>query len=338
MTTQMRAAVLNNYSELCRHLGLNPQLLLGEVGLTPALLADQDNRISATAVVSLLEKSAQASNCLTFGLRLAETRQLSDFGAVSLLLLHQKTLRDALHITIHYRRLLNEALVMHIEDAGKVAIIREEVVTETSVPARQSIEFAIGVLYRLCKALLGGNWHPQSVNFTHDAPQDVQLHKRMFGAKVEFGAEFNGIVCASADLDCPNPQADPAMARYAELLLSSLQREEALSVAEEVRQAIYLLLPMGRASIEQIAQAMGVNTRTLQRRLESDGVTFTDLINEVRFVLVQRYMANPQYSLSCIADLLGYSMASSFTRWFNAQFGMSPVRWRSINCPSSKGE
>ncbi|MCY1314272.1 hypothetical protein D9M70_648940 [compost metagenome] len=44
--------------------------------------------------------------------------------------------------------------------------------------------------------------------------------------------------------------------------------------------------------------------------------------------LVLRYMENPRYSLSRIADLLGYSVASSFTRWFTCQFGKSPAAWR----------
>ncbi|MNO01925.1 Helix-turn-helix domain protein [compost metagenome] len=41
-----------------------------------------------------------------------------------------------------------------------------------------------------------------------------------------------------------------------------------------------------------------------------------------------RYLENPNYSLGRIADMLGYSMASSFTRWFITQFGMPPAAWR----------
>jgi AraC-like DNA-binding protein len=96
----------------------------------------------------------------------------------------------------------------------------------------------------------------------------------------------------------------------------------------DVRKAIYVGLPMGRATIEQIAQALGINVRTLQRRLEESGRTFSDVINEVRRELVLRYMENSRYPLRHIAELLGYSMLSSFTRWFKAQFGVAPVVWR----------
>ena len=70
-------------------------------------------------MVVLLEESAAGSGCDNFGLRMAESRQLSSFGVVSLLITHQATLRDALVTTIDYRYMVNESLAMQIEDAGK---------------------------------------------------------------------------------------------------------------------------------------------------------------------------------------------------------------------------
>jgi AraC-like DNA-binding protein len=39
-------------------------------------------------------------------------------------------------------------------------------------------------------------------------------------------------------------------------------------------------------------------------------------------------MENRSYSLGRIAQLLGYSAYGSFVRWFVAQFGTAPLRWR----------
>jgi AraC-like DNA-binding protein len=329
MTTLVRAAVLTNFLEVAQHLGLKPQTLLNEVGLSKSQLQDPEQRIPIDAAVRVLENAATASGCQTFGLRMAESRQLADFGAVSLLLTHQRTLREALQVVVQYRHLLNDSLAIFIEEAGSMVIIREEVVTAAGLSCRQGNELAIGVMYRLCAALLGSHWRPISVNFTHAAPDDVQVHRRVLGPKVEFNSEFNGIVCPAADFDVPNPQADPGMARYAQRFLDSLQVEQDSPLMFEVRKAIYLLLPMGRATIEQIAMAMGMNVRTLQRRLEENEATFSDLINGVRRDLVIRYLENPGYSLGRIADMLGYSMPSSFTRWFISQFDMPPATWRS---------
>ena len=203
MSTLVRAAVLTNYFEVAAHLGLNPQPLLHRVNLSRKLLADPEQRIPLAAVITLLEESARVTGCSTFGLRMAESRQLADFGVVSLLLTHQRTLRDALLTTTEYQHLLNESLAIHIEDAGKMVILREEVVADFPTSSRQGTELAIGVLFRLCAALLGAHWRPFSVSFTHAAPADLQLHRRMFKCELEFDAEFNGIVCPAADSRSP---------------------------------------------------------------------------------------------------------------------------------------
>ena len=104
----------------------------------PKLRKHTERMIPFESVLKLLEDSAQQSGCQTFGLSMAETRQLSDFGVVSLLISHQRTLRDALTTTIEYRHLLNQTLAMDIKIFGKTAIIREEVMVEAGLPKRQS--------------------------------------------------------------------------------------------------------------------------------------------------------------------------------------------------------
>ncbi|PPA02723.1 AraC family transcriptional regulator, partial [Pseudomonas sp. MWU12-2312b] len=154
MTKLVRAAVLTNYLDVAHYLGFNPHDVLAQVGLSKARLLAPEQRIPIDSAVRLLELSAAATGCQTFGLSMAESRQLSDFGVVSLLLTHQRTLRDALQVLVHYRHLMNDSLAIFVEEAGKMVIIREEVVTESPMSCRQANELAIGVMFRLCAALL----------------------------------------------------------------------------------------------------------------------------------------------------------------------------------------
>lgn len=326
METLVRAAALTNFFEVAAEIGLDPQPLLRAAKLSRALLANPDQRIPVNAGAKLLEAAAEATACPTFGLRMAESRQLSDFGVMSLLISQQATLRDALATIIRYRHLVNESVAILLEEAGKTVTIRQEVVL--NAPSRQATELAIGVIFRLCRALLGPQWQPLSVNFTHPAPADLRVHRRLFGCPLAFDSEFNGIVCLAADLDAPNPTGDPAMARYAQRFVDTLPRVNEPSIGRDVRNAVYLMLPMGRATCEAVAQGLGLSLRTMQRQLDEAGETFTDILNEVRRELARRYVENPQYSLLSVSELLGYGSASSFTRWFSAQFGESPVAWR----------
>ena len=235
-------------------------------------------------------------------------------------------MRDALKTIIRYRHLVNESVAILLETSGKVVLIRQEVVLDT--PSRQATELALGVVFRLCRALLGPQWRPQSVNFAHAAPPDLQVHRGLFGCPLEFGSDFNGIVCLAADLDAPNPTGNPAMARHAERVVETLPRVNEASIGRDVRHAVYLMLPMGRATSEAVAQGLGMSLRTMQRQLDATGETFSDIVNGVRRDLAQRYVANPDYSLLRVSELLGYGSAAAFTRWFSAQFGEAPNAWR----------
>ncbi len=331
MTVLVRAAALSNYGQVARQVGLDPNKMLRRARLDPAVLKNPDQRIPVSAVAGLLEESAAQSDCVSFGLRMAEARQLSDLGAISLLLMHQGTLREIFAIIARYRHLLNEALAIQIENFNDLVIIREELVSESEAPARQSYELALGTIVRIFRALLGERWQPYSVHFTHSAPKDLSVHRRLFGPNLRFDSDFNGIVCAAADLDRPNSAADPVMAAYARQFLETLPKSQPGSTTLDARKAIYLLLPTGKASIEHVAKNLGLHLRTLQRQLDAESTSFSDLLNGVRRDLALRYLSNPRYSLLQVAEILGYSQLSSFTRWFSLEFGLSPSRWRAVN-------
>jgi AraC-like DNA-binding protein len=327
-TSLKRAAVLSHYDEVVQKLGLNPQPLLRKVGLTKQMLSVPTHMIPMDSTVALLDLTAQASGCDTVGLMMAEARTLADFGPISLLLVQQPSVRAALQTMAQYRHVLNEALGLYIEDAGKQTIIREEIVTGYEGNATQSSDMAVGVLMVLFRAILGAQWRPQTAHFTRVAPADVQIYKRLFKCALQFESEFNGLVCLTADMDKPNLQADAAMASYAQSFMDALPKPGARSVLQDVRRSVYLLLPMGRASLDQVASGFGMNERTLQRQLDKAGVSFTAILNEVRRELAQRYVENTTYSMGRVAELLGYSNLSSLTRWFTVQFGEAPTRKR----------
>lgn len=326
MVTLVRAAALTNFSEVLRELGGDPDNALRRAGLRPVLLREQDQVLEAEMVTRLLEEAAASTRCESFGLRMAQSRQISNFGVVSLLLLHQPTLRQVLTTLIEHAHLINETLLIHMEEAGGIVVLREDIICPG--PNRQSIELAVGVLFRTCEALLQERWRPLGVCFSHAAPADPGMHKRLFHCRIEFEAEFNGIVCRAADLDEPNPLADPVLVRYAKGVVETTLKGRQASIGQQVRKAIYFMLPSGNATCACVAQGLGRSMRTLQRELDGEGLSFTGLLEDVRQELAQRYAGNPHYSIGQIASMLGYGSHSAFTRWFNARFGCSPEAWR----------
>lgn len=327
---KVRAAVLTHYADLTKQLGANPVNLLREVGLRQAMLSHPDQKISAEAVVRLLEITAKETGCKSFGLQLSELHTLSDFGSISLLLTHQRTLRDVLRTLEEYRHILSDSLALNLEVSGKTCILREEVIANGAKQGKQAIEFALAVLNRMCRFILGNRWTPRCVNFTHAALAESWIYHKNFLCKVEFNSDFNGIVFDTELLDSSNPHADTALANYAKTFIDTLHGANVNATADYVRKMIYLLIPTGRISIEIIAENLSLSARTLQRHLVEEGSNFRDILNEVRKELVIRYMENKSYNLQRIAEQLGYANPSSFTRWFCSEFQQTPSAWRSV--------
>ncbi|MFJ4292848.1 AraC family transcriptional regulator [Cupriavidus sp. NPDC089707] len=329
MPSLVRAAALTNYSEVALAAGLDPVRMLLDAGLSPSVLREPDVMIPGERVGRLLHASATLSGNESFGLCMAESRLLSNLGPVGLLIRDQATLRDSLRILMRYQALLNSALSLAVEECDGLVIIREAVIAGNAhQPTRQRAELALGVIVRLIRQLLRPDWEPRRVCFEHPAPSDLSTHQRFFGHCIEFNHEFNCIICTKADLDARNPSADPAMARYAQQLVDASAISRQVTMLEDVRRIILLLLPSGRCTIEQVADHLGVVCRTVQRRLAEEGQSFSSIVNDIRTELAARHVIESDRPMTEVATLLGFSAPSGFSRWYHVQFGCSPKESR----------
>jgi AraC-like DNA-binding protein len=97
---------------------------------------------------------------------------------------------------------------------------------------------------------------------------------------------------------------------------------------ERVRGAIQQKLTGRRPTIEDIADALHISSRSLQRRLQDEGSSFQRVLEEARHQLARHYLNNSVLELNEAAYLLGYEDASSFVRAFRTWEGVPPARWR----------
>lgn len=330
MAENVRVAALTGYLDAMATLGVDPRPLLKEQGLSSAVFSNPERRISAKAAVRLLERSAEVTGCVTLGLRMAVGRSLANLGASSLLIAHQPTLRHALAALTEFRSRINSTLVLHVDEHDGEAILREDFQLSSPEPYRQSSDLALGVLALMCRSVMGAQWSPRAVCFTHHPPpaSELPLFTRLFHCRPQFDAEFNGIVVASADLDRPSPNADEQLAGHARQLLEAVMDPVQRSVAQDVAQLINLLLPSGRATIQDCASSLGVTVRTLQRMLDAEGASFSALLSQARMQLATQFLANPRMRVTDVAEMLGYSSIGAFTRWHSQAFGKTPREMR----------
>jgi AraC-like DNA-binding protein len=150
----------------------------------------------------------------------------------------------------------------------------------------------------------------------------------VFGPRLRFEHEFNGLLLSPRDLDAPNVLADPLLQPYAQQYLESMVSQRATTASERVRELVEFLLPLGKCSVNTVARSLGVDRRTLQRRLADEDQSFSAIVHTARASLAERHLANDQYTLTEVSQLVGFEAPSAFSRWFHQQFGVSPTAWR----------
>lgn len=320
MPSLIRSASLTHFSEIASQCGLDPLALVRAAGLPARCLSDPDLKIDADAVARLLEDAAQQAQEPAFGLRMGESRQLSNLGPLGLLLRDEPTLRHALDAIVRHIRMHNEALVVRIEEVGSQVLIREEFAIDSPEPRRQAVELAMAVTHRILSLFMGAGWRPRLVCFAHSAPADRRMHRRVFGDRVEFSQEFNGLMCARSDLHQPNPSADPVMARYAQALINT-SSVGSPTFTGQVQALILLLMPLGQCKAEVVAQHLGCDRRTVTRRLALEKTGFLALVNGHRRNMVSQLLLDKSRTLAQVSALLGFSAPSAFSRWYRQQFG-----------------
>ena len=113
------------------------------------------------------------------------------------------------------------------------------------------------------------------------------------------------------------------MTRLPESSMRALVSRPDMTLADKVRWLVREMLPLGRCSVEKVAQHLGVDRRTVHRHLARSGETFSSLVDEVRAELAESYLEGNKGRLADVADLLGFSALSAFSRWHKRHFGFT---------------
>lgn len=145
-------------------------------------------------------------------------------------------------------------------------------------------------------------------------PAGATLHRDQFRCVPKFSADFDGLLFDRKDLDTELNAPDPVLVSYLQAYIDQMYARTHATASDEVRQVLMSLLPSGRSQADAVAASMGINRRTLNRRLCREGTNFSQLLEEVRKELIEAHLAG-QRSFSEVAELVGLSSRSSLSHW-----------------------
>ena len=173
----------------------------------------------------------------------------------------------------------------------------------------------------------GETVEPSQRKFTHRRPGDTSEIDSFLRCDAEFGAEVDELAFSTATACLPVIGADPYLNRLlvAQFEEAVLRRPSTQGVFQSsVENVIAPLLPHGQARAGEVSRRLGMSQRTFTRRLASEGMTFSGIVENLRSTLAERYLQNRSLSISQIAWLLGYREVSAFTHAFKRWTGRTP--------------
>lgn len=324
----LRVGPLQGIPDLLRDLGQDPDKVFEAAELNPDLLDDAEGTIPFGALGRLLSQCAEHTGCPHFGLLLGQRTGLPALGLVGHLGQHSPDLGTALR---------NMILHLHIHDRGAIpsltvengrAVVGYTIYQPAAEATAQIYDTAIAITNNILHTLHGPGWHPLEVLLARAKPPDPEPYRKVFQAPIRFGAEQSAVVFPAAWLARPVPGADPTLLKEIQGRIAAVESMGGGDIVVQLRRVLCNLLMGGEPSLDAVAEVFTVHRRTLNRRLRESGVTFRQVLDEVRRQRARQLLRDTDLPVLAIAGTLGYADAPAFTRAFRRWSGTTPTAWR----------
>lgn len=309
--------------------GVDCRSLFASLGLDYAALDDPDARFAQDSMTRLWTRAVELSGNPAIGLNMAKVVRPASFHVVGYALMSSHTLKEGFTRLVRYQRIIAEGADLSFRPQGQGYALVLSIHGDSLPPARQSAEASLAYALAFCRWMTGKPISPLQINLQGDAPADLEPYRQVFQAPLKFNSEHYALLFSRADMEITLPTANAALAQLHDRFAGEyLARFSESRVTHQARQVLCRLLPQGEPKRDSVAQALYLSQRTLQRRLQEEGTSFQQLLDDTRRELVMQYLAQPSLTLLEIAYLLGFADPSNFFRAFRRWFGTTPGEYR----------
>lgn len=332
MTSLVRTSVLEGYEALAQSIGVDTAVELNRVGLPLDALNSTDNFISLIAFMRLMEHTAQCGNCPDFGLRLVQQQEAGSLGPLTVLMRHAQTLAEALQIGARHIFVLSPEFhfsLMPVSTDQNLVDLALEINVPQLRSRSQTIEQALGFIVQVVRLVSQGQVRPVLALLPHQRLGPAQTYADALRCECRFEAPVAAIRIAAKDLSLALPDRNPLLHQMALIYIEENFGAPNKLFTDRVRLLARRFLDAGPVSKVDIAEALSVHPKTLQRRLLKEGHLFNDILDEVRRDRFLELLAQPStLSLTQVALMLGYSEQAALTRSCRRWFGRAPRELR----------
>jgi AraC-like DNA-binding protein len=307
--------------------GADRRMLAARAGIDERALEDADARVPFDVYVALVREASALCGDPALALHYGESVDMSEVSIVGLIMNASETMAEAFGQLQRFGQ-----LALEVEGVGErfgVAVrddglwIVDQRLNPNEFPQLSEITFS-----RL--ACGPRRFLPQShileVHFTHPAPSYRQEYERVFDCRVVFDSDWNAMrmhpEAATWRVALQPRYVFGVLTERADMLMQSLN--DSRTTRAQVEGVILPILHKGDATADSVASIMGFSRQTLFRRLREEGVTFEEVLDELRHRMALHYLQGKRASVNEVAYLVGFSDRASFSRAFKRWTGRSP--------------
>lgn len=326
-------AALRQYVRYADAKGIAVDPLFEKAGLKPEILDSDEGRIDGEQLQAFIHLLAEHTGNPVLGLETGDYVQPGSYSVLGYITMSCATLGEAVTRIAPYEKLVGDMGTTRLKMKGDSATLIWTCNFTDPVVWPQVVDnvFASWINY--------ARWLADSTDAT---PLEVRLrrpspgpeHEKAYALRwqcpVKFDAEEDSVTFAQALLATRLRQPDPLLRKTLEAhALSQLALLDTdTDLTSKVKQSIQKQLAEGITRQDMVAEDLGMTSRTLQRKLSQEGVSYQKLLDEVRQQMAEDYLQNTDMSIPDIALRLGYSETTSFHRKFKAATGKTPGDFR----------
>lgn len=326
-------ATVRQYFRLAEAKGLSPEDLCSRASLPVALAHRNTGTLAGIEFQRLLRCLADTLQDPLLGLRSGDFVEPGSYSLVGYITMSCATLGEAIAQIAPYEKLVGDMGVTTVTASPQALTLTWHCAYTDPLVRRHLIDnvFASWISYARWLADLP-EAAPVEVRLTHDAPgaEHEQIYQQYWDCPVRFNQSDNSLVIARNLLDTPLRQPDPVLRQTLEehALSRMAELKTDLSFSTRVRNAIHLQLRQGVTRQDLVAEHLALTPRTLQRRLQEEGLSYQQLLDEIRAEVARDYLLRTPLPTQDIALRLGFSEVRSFHRQFKVWTGTTPGAFR----------
>jgi AraC-like DNA-binding protein len=302
---------------------------LHSLDVDPASVKSPDMRIPIETYLRIQDEAAVFLNDPCFGLHVGEFAEAGSWSILGYIMMNCRNVGEAFEKSARYSRIIGNLIEVRIErklNKGKLIFFTSPHAPEMS---RHCFDTSFSTTICMMRNFTGVNLHPLEVTSNYIEPKSRSEYERIFQCPIVFGHKENSFTIDTSVFNTPILMANPSLLeqfeKYAQEFLAELdQRNEHTHIVTKI---IIARLDDEALSIEKVAKEMSISVRTLQKRLEEEGVIFSDLLRDIRHRLARKYLRE-NYSVEQITYLLGFSEPSAFRKVFKKWSGVTPREYR----------